>query len=484
MAVTEAPRAVEPSLPAGERSADRQLPFRFSSTRDLAKFTGTVALFAILADAAVGHGLLWENDPYWTYWITKTFLIATVFGLGTAWLGVGIARGALVTAVHTLVLTIYYWSLSPIGTPSSPEWLDLEHTWVTGVPVHFGVIFLGYLVAVWLWQRRGLHYESQSGAPASPAVDAGIALAAGAGIALVSGLLVSLAIGQFVGATWILVRALIAVPFVLVWRAGAGRGVASAVFGGIILAFILATYSHFLGPVGLPDLPLRIFGREPPGATSHWLTWREEWLIAFPIFLVLCVGGMLFAARRGTGLSDRSGAMPLIATAVVGIVVAGGLGGLAWHENRHDGDRADVASLGPARIEVGSFYAGTLAPATAQLSLAAANRNPRVTPLPPHDRVDIAAQTTHPDGTTYRITATQPLVEDPMGRHTTWWGVGLNEWHHGESGIGSHRLPAVYSEVAVFAIGDVSVNSRTVAAGVPIHVMTAKTGLPGKLELD
>jgi hypothetical protein len=53
---------------------------RLPDTRALARFTALVALLAILADAAVGHGLLWENDPYWTYWITKTFLIATVFG--------------------------------------------------------------------------------------------------------------------------------------------------------------------------------------------------------------------------------------------------------------------------------------------------------------------------------------------------------------------------------------------------------------------
>ena len=57
---------------------------RFDSLRELAKFTGAVALLAILADAAIGHALLWENDPYWTYWVTKTFLIATVFALGTA----------------------------------------------------------------------------------------------------------------------------------------------------------------------------------------------------------------------------------------------------------------------------------------------------------------------------------------------------------------------------------------------------------------
>src|SRR5215204_5254660 len=74
------------------------------SAADVAKLTAAVALAAIFVDAAVGHGLTWENDPYWTYWVTKTFLIATIFGLGTAWFGMGPGRGAVITAVHTLVL--------------------------------------------------------------------------------------------------------------------------------------------------------------------------------------------------------------------------------------------------------------------------------------------------------------------------------------------------------------------------------------------
>jgi hypothetical protein len=85
------------------------------SAADVAKFTATVALAGIFVDAAIGHGLTWENDPYWTYWVTKTFLIATIFGLGTAWFGIGPGRGAVITVVHTLVLTVYYWTFSPIG---------------------------------------------------------------------------------------------------------------------------------------------------------------------------------------------------------------------------------------------------------------------------------------------------------------------------------------------------------------------------------
>jgi hypothetical protein len=115
----------------GSRPAD---PYERLTAGHVSRFTAIVAILAIFADAAVGHGLTWENDPYWTYWITKTFLIATVFGLGTAWFGIGVRRGAVITAVHTVVLTVYYWTLSPVGLPSSPEWLDLEHTWVTGLP--------------------------------------------------------------------------------------------------------------------------------------------------------------------------------------------------------------------------------------------------------------------------------------------------------------------------------------------------------------
>jgi hypothetical protein len=121
MARVDTTPAVSPGEYAEGRAASVP-PKRLTNGRDLAKFTGLVALFAIFADAAVGHALLWENDPYWTYWITKTFLIATIFGLGTAWLGIGVGRGAVITAVHTVVLTVYYWSLSPIGLPSHPEW--------------------------------------------------------------------------------------------------------------------------------------------------------------------------------------------------------------------------------------------------------------------------------------------------------------------------------------------------------------------------
>ncbi|MDP9389624.1 MAG: zf-HC2 domain-containing protein [Actinomycetota bacterium] len=153
-----------------------------------------------------------------------------------------LGRRAVITAVHALILTVYYWSLSPIALPSHPEWLDLQHTWVTGLPVHFGVIYLGYLAALWLSQRRDRAASRPDTESATPAAHATRALAVGVAIAIVGSFLEALAVGKFPGVTWFVMRILITVPFVPAWWAAAGRDRASAVGGGITLAFILATY--------------------------------------------------------------------------------------------------------------------------------------------------------------------------------------------------------------------------------------------------
>ncbi|MDQ4023869.1 MAG: hypothetical protein M3217_00035, partial [Actinomycetota bacterium] len=375
--------------------------------RDVAKFTGAVALLAIFADAAVGHGLLWENDPYWTYWITKTFLIATVFGLGTAWSGVGVARGAVITAVHTVVLTIYYWSFSPIGLPSSPEWLDLEHTWVTGVPVHFGVIYLGYLLALWLWRRR--ERAAEDGDPGRAAARA---LATSLAVVVVGGGAASLAVGDFPGVTWYLVRLLITVPFVLAWWTFAGSDRVAAVVGGVVLAFLWATYSHFLGPVGLPDTPLRLFEQVPPEATVSWLDYRETWLTGLPVVFVVSTAVLLFASRRAHAEGERASTRPLALAGAGVVVVSLVLGGVAYASNEPGGDDASVSAAGPARVEVGSWYGDDFSDVTASLELHARDRAARVTPLEPHDVLTIEASVQHVDGSVYDIFVDDPLVSD------------------------------------------------------------------------
>jgi hypothetical protein len=73
------------------------------------------------------------------------------------------------------------------------------------------------------------------------------------------------------------------------------------------------------------------------------------------------------------------------------------------------------------------------------------------------------------------------MVDDPLGRYTTWWGVGLDVWHHGRSGIGTEQVPATHSDVAIFAVGAVTRDGTPIASGVPIHLMSMRDG---KVELD
>jgi hypothetical protein len=471
--VTEATAAKTRTEAEGRLPAERRVAL---STREVAKFTAMVALLAIFSDAAIGHGLLWENDPYWTYWVTKTFLIATVFGLGTAWLGMGVGRGAVITAVHTLVLTVYYWTLSPIGLPSHPNWLDLEHTWITGVPVHFGVIYAGYLLSLWLWRRRAVVVEA-----ATAARDAFIALAAGLAIVVLAGGVGAAVLADFPGVTWFLVRLLLTVPFLLLWWALAGRDSVAAITGAVTLAFMWATYGHFLGPIGLPDEPLRVLDQEPPPATVSWPDYRELWLESLPVYLVATAAVML-AAVPFLAPRRRPRVAWLPAAAAVAVLVVPLLAGLPATDP--GGDDAELSASGSARVERGAWYNGDFASGHAELRLHAEDRGARVTPLEPHDELTIAATIEHPDGKSYEIAVERPLVADPLGRHGTWWGVGLDVWHHGESGIGTAKLPAVRSEVAVFGVGEVRADGELVASGVPVHVMTGEDELPGRLELN
>ena len=116
-----------------------------------------------------------------------------------------------------------------------------------------------------------------------------------------------------------LVRALITIPFLLLWFAFWGRDTISALAGALTLAFVWATYGEFVGPLGLPDTRLRIFDQEPPPATAFWLDYRDTWLISLPIYLVVMSAILLvtvgfLAGSRG---ERRRLALPLAPAALV-----------------------------------------------------------------------------------------------------------------------------------------------------------------------
>ncbi len=69
------------------------------------------------------------------------------------------------------------------------------------------------------------------------------------------------------------------------------------------------------------------------------------------------------------------------------------------------------------------------------------------------------------------------MVRDAAGRFGTWGGVGYDRWHHGRSGVGTAQLDAVRSEVALYAVGEVRVDGKLVATGLPLHALTTGAGV-------
>ena len=442
-------------------------PFQPQGLSEVVKFTALAALLAIFLDAAIAHAMLWGNDPYWTYWVTDTLLMATVFGIGTMLFGIGMGRGAIITAVHVLLLTIYYWTLSPIGLPSQPEWLDLERTWITGLPVHLAVYYMGYLGALWLWgrrRRRTVAPTPSDRAQRSMSEVAMAALAVAAGVVVVTGIVQALLLQEFMGVTWFVMRIAVAVPFTMAWWVLAGNDRNAAAVGGIVLAFLLTTYSHYLGPVGLPTGPARLWAENSPPAAVHWLSYSDAFLVMLPLTAIIAVAGFCLASRwfgyraeaqeaRGALVAGGIGAAALV---VLGALTAPGLGA--------DASRITLDSVGPASLD------GTATAVPANLSMTVANRNTHRTPSPPHDTIDLTAAIPSANGVTLEIRATQPMIADPAGRFTTFAGVGFGEWHDGRSGIGMTQLEATKSNVVAFALAEIRIGGELVASRVPLQV--------------
>jgi hypothetical protein len=251
-----------------------------------AKFGLLVGLAAIFMDASIAHGLWWENDPYWTYWVTKTFLITTVFTAGSIVLGIGLLQGLILTLVHTLILEIYYQFLSPIGLPQEPQWLPFKDLWLHGFVVHYLVILSGYLLALWIWRRSALR-----AADASPMVLGLTALVAAALAVVLDGLVTqALLVRVFPGLTFFVQHLLIAFVFIYAWSVYVGLDLAGILVGGFLLGLIWTAYSMYLGPIGSPWAP------------PQYLGYEDLWLRSLPGSALSCIAALALA---GTVLRDR-----------------------------------------------------------------------------------------------------------------------------------------------------------------------------------
>ena len=437
--------------------------------RDTGKFGIMVGFAAIFIDAVIAHGLFWENDPYWTYWITKTFLITTVFIAGTAFFGIGMVQGLALTAVHTAILEIYYEFLAPIGLPQEPQWLDDNHLWLTGVPVHYLAILCGYFIALWIWRRATRQVERRErDEAATPAALAVSSLIAAVVILVLSGIITNMVLlGEFPGITYFVQHLLIAFVFLYLWSAYVGMGGGGWIVGALMLGLTWACYAIYLGPTGLPDKVV-------------YLTNHQIWSKAFPGDFLAALIGLFITTRMLPRIAPK--AAPT-AAAVLALLLFWPQPAQAKPRGLHAGASASGEAhqvVGPNPVDFNSAQ-----PANGTISIKVVEGGNRWSHVQGKDWVDLKADFTGPGGS-YRVLVDKVMPRHPLGAYTTWNGVALNHDMHGETGIGTDKLPLMKPEISLYGWGKVWRNGQLVAAMAPVHAMVSSKGpMPGiMLEVD
>lgn len=270
---------------------------------------------------------------------------------------------------------------------------------------------------------------------------------------VVAGGLASVALGEFPGVTWFVVRVLLTVSFLLVWWGFVGFDVEAGVVGGIVLAFGWAVYSQFVGPIGLPDTPLRILDPAPPPAVVRWLDYRELWLISLPIYLVVMTIALPLAGRGRPEVRRRA----VAAAAIVPLVL---LTTALTVQPEDRGVSADFSASGDVTV---SETQGT-----GHISISATDMGNRVTPLPPHDRLTIDSSI-GAGAHTVDVQVDRAMIEDPLGEETTWWGVAFGvDYRDGATGE-NYR-----ADLVGFGLGTVRIDGTALETTVPVKVVASR----------
>ena len=91
------------------------------------------------------------------------------------------------------------------------------------------------------------------------------------------------------------------------------------------------------------------------------------------------------------------------------------------------------------------------------------------------DLVDVKASLTV-GGDRYEVVIDRAMPRHPMGSYTTWSGVALEQSQHGDTGIGTSRLPRVTPDISLWGWAHVTRNGQEIASAAPAHVMVMKDG--------
>ncbi|RWB32901.1 hypothetical protein [Mesorhizobium sp.] len=101
------------------------------------------------------------------------------------------------------------------------------------------------------------------------------------------------------------------------------------------------------------------------------------------------------------------------------------------------------------------------------------------------DEIHVSAEFTTGDAS-YAVRIDKPMPRHPLGRYTTWSGAVYEHEMHGDTGIGTAKLPKMRPKIALWGWAEVRRNGEVIARAAPAHVMVVTDGpIPGvMLEID
>jgi hypothetical protein len=101
------------------------------------------------------------------------------------------------------------------------------------------------------------------------------------------------------------------------------------------------------------------------------------------------------------------------------------------------------------------------------------------------DGMDVKADFTSGNAK-YEVTINKPMPRHPLGKYTTWSGVVYEHEMHGNTGIGTDKLPKMKPQIALWGWAEVKRNGQVISSMSPAHVMVSSQGpIPGiMLEID
>jgi hypothetical protein len=426
------------------------------------KFGLLVAIGGILTDAIIAHGLFWDNDPYWTYWVTKTVLITTVFTIGTALFGMGIWQGLVITLAHTAILESYYAWFSPVGLPQEPEWLDVNHVWITGPPAHYLAILTGYMAALWIWRRNKLPDLFQPNT--DPKEFASVALVTSLLAIVFDGVIThGLVRGQFPGLTYFIQHLIVAFVVSFAWAAFVGFEGVGWIIGAISLAVIWVGYDMYLSPIGLPQ-------------HVQYLTYEELWFQALPGGLLASILGFFLAPRAFAVAAHKR--IPAVTALLMFLIFMPAIG-------LSQGLPANASAQGPMKLIVGADPTNmdSSVDGEGSIKVNVVENGNRWSHVQNTDEIQASASF-KANGAQWDIVIDRPMPRHPLGHYTTWNGVVFNHEMHGSTGIGTSSIPRVKPDIALWGWATVRKDGKLVSSMSPAHVMVIKSGPMSGVMLD